>query len=69
MDLMSKKASFELVKTNKEALEFHKERFERGFRDDLARQCYTHYQYLKNMSIYEKYLQSTGKEGDEVIVA
>lgn len=69
MDLTSRKASFELVKENEEALEFHKERFERGFRDELARKCYTYYQFLASRSIYEKYIHQKGKDGNEATVA
>lgn len=69
MDLTSRKASFELVKENEEALEFHKERFERGFRDELARKCYTYCQFLASRSIYEKYIHQKGKGDDEAAVA
>lgn len=56
-DLYTRKASFDLVKQNKQALEFHKDRFESGSRDALAKLCYQHWQYLKNRSIYEVYTQ------------
>jgi hypothetical protein len=69
MDLFSKKASFELVRENQEALDFHKDRFERGFRDDLARKCYTYCQFLASRGIYEKYIHQKGEDGNEATVA
>jgi hypothetical protein len=64
MDLFSKKASFELVRENQEALDFHKDRFEHGFRDELARECYTYCQFIASRSIYEKYIHQKG-DGNE----
>lgn len=43
-DLFSRKASFEQVKFDIKALEFHRNRYENGAVDKLALQCY---QYLK----------------------
>ncbi len=37
---MSRKAKFEEVKESREAVAFHRNRFENGSRDKLALQCY-----------------------------
>lgn len=40
MDLYSRKAKFDEVKKNKEALEFHADRYDSGSRDSLAKLCW-----------------------------
>lgn len=59
-DLHSRKASFDLVKQDKKALEFHKDRFESGSRDSLAKMCFQHWQYLQYRNVYEIYLDTIG---------
>jgi hypothetical protein len=46
-NLFSKKADFEEVIKDKEALDFHVERFEKGARDPLARACYVYVESRK----------------------
>lgn len=47
MDLFSKKANFDDVVKNEEALMFHAVKFQSGFRYELARQCFQHIQQQK----------------------
>lgn len=44
MDLLSRKAPFDLVKEDPKALQFHIDRYERGAIDKLARFCYQYSQ-------------------------
>jgi hypothetical protein len=69
MDLFSKKASFDLVIQDEDALEYHKDRFEHGFRDELAKKCYTYCQFIASRSVYEKYIHQKGEDGNEAAVA
>jgi hypothetical protein len=55
-DLLSRKAKFEEVKRDLEAVLFHKNRYENGSVDTLAKQCFQHWQLLKNRTPYEVYL-------------
>ena len=48
VDVFSRKAAFEEVKENEEAIDFHVRRFERGNRDELARLCYQHSMMAKD---------------------
>lgn len=53
MDLLSRKASFTAVKADLTAVHFHKNRYENGSIDALARQCYQYWQQLKNNPKYK----------------
>lgn len=61
-DLRSRKASFEEVKQDLKAVQFHKERYESGSVDLLAKQCFQYWQLLKNQSTYEVYLNQMERE-------
>lgn len=47
MDLFSKKANFNDVIKNEEALMFHAVKFQSGFRYELAKLCFQHIQQRK----------------------
>lgn len=53
-DLLSRKATFAAVKGDLNAVHFHKNRYENGSIDILARQCYQYWQQLKNHHSYKK---------------
>lgn len=47
MDLFSRKAKFEFVITNEEAVMFHAVKWQSGARYELAKQCYQYIQQKK----------------------
>jgi hypothetical protein len=55
-DLMSRKARFDEVKRDMNALMFHKNRYENGSVDALAKQCFQQWQLLKHRTTYEVYM-------------
>ena len=55
-DLYTRKANFDEVKQELKAVQFHKERYESGSIDPLAKRCYQYWQLLKHRTTYEVYL-------------
>lgn len=55
-NLLSRKAKFDDVKRDMDALLFHKNRYENGSVDLLAKQSYQLWQVLKHRTTYEIYL-------------
>ena len=56
MDNLSRKASFDNVKYDKKALEFHARKYEAGAVYPLAKQCFQYVQLLSIRTTYEIYL-------------
>lgn len=57
MDLLSRKTPFASVKEDLSAVRFHKNRYENGSVDALARQCFQYWQQLKNHHSYKKLIE------------
>lgn len=57
MDLLSRKATFAAVKEDLTAVQFHKNRYENGSVDTIARQCFQYWQQLKNHHSYKKLIE------------
>ena len=56
MDNLSRKASFDSVKYDKKALQFHARKYEDGAVYPLAKQCFQYLQLLSIRTTYEIYL-------------
>lgn len=56
-DLLSRKAPFAQVKQDLNALMYHRNRYENGSVDMLAKQCFQQWQILKNNPLYKKKLE------------
>lgn len=56
MDNLSRKASFDSVKYDKKALQFHARKYEDGAVYPLAKQCFQYVQLLSIRTTYEIYL-------------
>lgn len=63
-DLFTRKAKFEEVKQDLKAVQFHKERYEGGSVDALAKQCFQYWQLLKNRTTYEVYLDEMERKSN-----
>lgn len=61
VDKLSRKASFEQVKYDLNAVKFHAEKYQSGSVYPLAKQCFQLVQYLNNRGVYQKYIDE--KEG------
>lgn len=62
MDLLSRKASFDLVKQDLNALRYHRNRYQNGSVDTLARQCFQQWEQLKNNLQYKAKLEEMEKQ-------
>lgn len=60
-DLYTRKAPFDQVKRDLNAVKFHMQRYENGSIDTLAKQCFQHWQQLKTNDSYKALLN--GMEG------
>jgi len=57
MDLLSRKAPFAQVKQHLSALQYHRNRYENGSVDMLAKQCFQQWQLLKSNPLYKAKLE------------
>lgn len=62
MDLLSRKASFDLVKQDLNALGYHRNRYQNGSVDTLARQCFQQWEQLKNNPQYKAKLEEMERQ-------
>ena len=56
-DLLSRKASFAQVKQDLSALQYHRNRYQNGSVDLLAKQCFQQWEQLKNNPQYKAKLE------------
>ena len=61
VDKLSRKANFEQIKYDIDAVKFHATKYEDGAVYPLAKQCFQLVQYLDGRGLYQRYLDD--KEG------
>jgi hypothetical protein len=62
MDKFSRKANYEQVKYDLDAVKFHSDKYLGGAVYPLAKQCYQLTQYLAGRGVYQSYLEKLEEE-------